>query len=309
MINYPSFTASSPVNDPPPPYDDPPPSYEETMAQRAVLGDHEVQSASADATVNLNVQTTTPIQPGTPQEANIEERTVGAVSVAGAVSVTGAVSVNSGNTQLLRRLCTDNSELEPHFEATLDSALVAIIAKFPNIVSFFRVPDFKSAAAKMLALYAYYSLPDYDDSQEPKRESKKALCELVLNNTKPFNIVFPYIAVPGCGHFKPERFLDVVLSLCESAYQGTFPKKVISIGSGQAFLEKCLSLMGDVTVKCYDREPLTRFLPVEHAEFPKDINNCLPDDCRDCLLVSGYPQGFLGPVLLEFIRRGGEMLC
>lgn len=47
----------------------------------------------------------------------------------------------------------------------------------------------------------------------------------------------------------------------------SFPKTVTSIGSGQAFLEKCFGLMGGVNVKCYDREPLTRFLPVEQTEF------------------------------------------
>ena len=130
-----------------------------------------------------------------------------------------------------------------------------------------------------------------------------------MNNIECFNIIFPYIAVPGCGRLDPVRFLGVMLSLCESAYQDAFPKTVISIGSGQAFLEKCFDSMGGVSVKCYDREPLTRFLPVEQAEFPKDINKCLPDDCSSCLLVSGYPQGYLGPVLTEFIRRGGEMLC
>jgi hypothetical protein len=68
-------------------------------------------------------------------------------------------------------------------------------------------------------------------------------------------------------------------------------------------------LMGGVNVKCYDRNPCNEFVPVEQAEFPKDIEKCLPDDCSNCVLVSAYPQGYLGPVLSEFIRRGGEMLC
>ncbi|WP_257266383.1 hypothetical protein, partial [Endozoicomonas sp. ONNA2] len=307
MINPPSSPASSPVNELPP-------SYEEAMAQRTTLGNHEVQSASADATVNLKFQTTAPIQPGTSQEVKVDKRTVGAVAVAGAVSITGAVSINSGNSlKSMKRASTDNSDLEPPFkkkaQQVLESATTTFISNCPKIAYCLGNPELKSAAAEILALYTFYSVPDADASQEPKRESKKVLCELVMNNIELFNILFRYIAVPGCGRLKPERFLGVMLSLCESAYQGTFPKTVISIGSGQAFLEKCFSLMGDINVKCYDREPLTRFLPVAQAEFPKDINNCLPDDCSNCLLVSGYPQGFLGPVLLEFIRRGGEMLC
>ena len=115
--------------------------------------------------------------------------------------------------------------------------------------------------------------------------------------------------LPCCGNFDPTRFLRVMHSLSESSYEDVFPKSIISVGSGRGFLEKCFGLMGRVSVKCYDREPCNEFIPVEQAEFPKDIKKILPDDCRSCLLVAGFPQGYLGPVLMEFIRRGGKMLC
>ncbi|MGO0308355.1 hypothetical protein ACTL6P_17475 [Endozoicomonas acroporae] len=273
------------------------PSYEESMTQNAVLGNHDVQSASADATVSLRYQATVPVLPETSQKANVDTHKVSAVSVC-----SGSTHKSPGK--------PDNSAPELPSRESADTLVSTFIANNPTIAYCLRNPEFHKAAVTMLALYSLHCEPQSDDdSQEPKSKSKKALCELVMNNIECCNIIFPYIAVPGCGRLDPVRFLGVMLSLCESAYQDAFPKTVISIGSGQAFLEKCFDSMGGVSVKCYDREPLTRFLPVEQAEFPKDINKCLPDDCSSCLLVSGYPQGYLGPVLTEFIRRGGEMLC
>ena len=161
------------------------------------------------------------------------------------------------------------------------------------------------ASAKPLDLY---SVSDHDDLQLKIKNAKIDLIHLVKDNlfALPF---FDVVTIPGCGRLDSVRFLHVMLSLCESSYQYAFPKTIIGIGSGEAFLEKCFGLMGGVNVKCHDREPLNRFLPVEQAEFPKDIGKCLLDDCSSCALVSGYPQGYLGPVLAEFIRRGGEMLC
>ena len=144
----------------------------------------------------------------------------------------------------------------------------------------------------------------YADLQQKKINSKNDLTDFVQGNMHPL-----FASVPGCGFLNPVRFLNVMLSLCESSYQDAFPKNIIGVGSGKGFLEKCFELMGEVKVKCYDRDPRNDFVPVEQAEFPKDIEKCLPDDCSNCVLVSGYPQGFLGPVLSEFIRRGGEMLC
>lgn len=161
-------------------------------------------------------------------------------------------------------------------------------------------PEVHGAAAKPLALY---SVSHYADLQK-KINSKKALCDLVKDNIHPF-----FVSVPGCGRLQVIRFLNVMLSLCESSYQDVFPKNIIGVGSGLGFLEKCFGLMGGVNVKCYDREPCNKFIPVEQADFPKDIEKCLPDDCSNCVLVAAYPQGYLGPVLSEFIRRGGEMLC
>ena len=273
------------------------PSYEKSMAQNAVLGNHDVQSASADATVSLKYQTTVPVLPETSQKANANVDT----------HKFSAVAINSGNSlKSLKGPSTDNSALEPLSRQALKTAVSTFIAKSAKRGYCLGDPQTHGAVARPLDLY---SVSHSDDSEEQKRMSKLALCELVQNNVEGFNIIFPYVAVPGCGRLNPVRFLNVMLCLCESAYQDAFPKTVISIGSGQAFLEKCFGLMGGVNVKCYDRKPLTRFLPVEQAEFPKDINKCLPDDCSSCLLVSAYPQGYLGPVLAEFIRRGGEMLC
>ena len=158
-------------------------------------------------------------------------------------------------------------------------------------------PKVHGAAAKPLDLY---SVSHYADLQQQKINSKNDLIDLIDLVKDKF---------PCCGSLDPTRFLNVMLSLCESSYQDAFPKNIIGVGSGQGFLEKCFELMGEVNVKCYDRDPLNNFVPVEQAEFPKDIEKCLPDDCSNYVLVSGYPQGFLGPVLSEFIRRGGEMLC
>ena len=136
------------------------------------------------------------------------------------------------------------------------------------------------------------------------QKSKKDLFNFVRDNMNPL-----LGSIRSCGLLDSVRFLRVMLSLCESSYQDAFPKNIIGVGSGQGFLEKCFELMGEVNVKCYDRDPRNDFVPVEQAEFPKDIEKCLPDDCSNCVLVSGYPQGYLGSVLSEFIRRGGEMLC
>ena len=140
--------------------------------------------------------------------------------------------------------------------------------------------------------------------QRPDINSLHSLSKLVRESIDPRSGW-----LPCCGYFDPTRFLRVMHSLSESSYEDVLPKSIISVGSGRGFLEKCFGLTGRVSVKCYDREPCKEFIPVEQAEFPKDIEKILPDDCRGCLLVAGFPQGYLGPVLMEFIRRGGKMLC
>ena len=134
--------------------------------------------------------------------------------------------------------------------------------------------------------------------------SKKELSDLIFNNLDPF-----FSCVPSCGRFYPNRFLHVMHCLSDCATRKIFPNEIIGVGSGQAFIEKCFSLMNGISVRCYDREPNKKFLPVENAFFPKDIKSCLPNDCSECVLVSGYPQGYLGPILCEFIIRNGKMLC
>ena len=152
--------------------------------------------------------------------------------------------------------------------------------------------------------------PKYPDLEKKETQSALAscrsqieICTLIENNVK----TTPRI--PGCGFFHPTKFMKVMFSLCDSSYKSAFPKTIIGIGSGRGFLEKCFELMGGLNVKCYDRESCNEFIPVESTEFPQDISKILPDDCSSSVLVAGYPSGYLGPVLSEFIRRGGETLC
>ncbi|UYM17277.1 hypothetical protein [Endozoicomonas euniceicola] len=157
-------------------------------------------------------------------------------------------------------------------------------------------------------LRVMFSSYKYDDLKQQEINAMSFLRSFISDT------VYSNGDVPGVGNnpMNPRTFSNVMLSLCESSYQNSFPKKIIGIGSGSAFLEKCFELMNVMEVKCYDKKPCGdggSFLPVEKATFPKDIEKCLPDDCSDCLLVSGYPKGFLGSVLAEFIRRGGEMFC
>ena len=148
-----------------------------------------------------------------------------------------------------------------------------------------------------------------DREQELQKLSReKGVYDFIIASLKPGFGPFPE-SLPGCGLFSPKRFADVMVSLTESSYLNLFPKNIIGVGSGLAFVEKFFDLMEGVKVKCYDREPQNKFLPVEQAQFPQDIEKCLPDDCSGSILVAGYPQGYLGPVLAEFIARGGEMLC
>ena len=117
-------------------------------------------------------------------------------------------------------------------------------------------------------------------------------------------------AEPPCsGRFVKSRCLSVMEGLARAAHMDLLPKNVIGVGSGEGFLEKCFDLMEGVKVFCYDKNPCDRFVSVQRAEFPRDIASCLPEDCSRCMLFAGYPQGGLGPVLAEFMRRGGEMVC
>ena len=152
--------------------------------------------------------------------------------------------------------------------------------------------------------------PKYPDLEKKEAQSALAscgaqikICTLIENNVKSTP------RIPGCGFFHATKFMKVMFSLCDSSYKNAFPKTIIGIGSGRGFLEKCFELMGGLNVKCYDRESRNEFIPVESAEFPQDISRILPDDCSSSVLVAGYPSGYLGPVLSEFIRRGGETLC
>ena len=152
--------------------------------------------------------------------------------------------------------------------------------------------------------------PKYMDLEKKEAQSALAacrsqieICTLIENNVKSTP------RIPGCGFFHPTKFMKVMFSLCDSSYKNAFPKTIIGIGSGRGFLEKCFELMGGLNVKCYDRESCNEFIPVESAEFPQDISRILPDNCSSSVLVAGYPSGYLGRVLSEFIRRGGETLC
>ena len=112
----------------------------------------------------------------------------------------------------------------------------------------------------------------------------------------------------SCGFLPPARFVEVMSVLAQAAQSDILPKRIIGVGSGLGLIEKCFDIMGCI-VTCYDREPCNRFIPVQQAEFPQDIARCLPEDCRDCMLLAAFPQGYLGPILTEFVHRGGSMLC
>ena len=172
-------------------------------------------------------------------------------------------------------------------------------------------PELHGAAAKPLASHSISLIADLP---EHKLISILNLLEFDVNLMKLLKEgqrldLFFNLSVPISGFFNPTKFFNVMHSLCVSSYEDAFPKTVIGVGSGRGFIEKCFGMMGGVNVKCYDLEPRNEFIPVEQAEFPKDIRRVLPDDCSDCVLVAGYPHGYLGPVLVEFIQRGGEMLC
>lgn len=114
--------------------------------------------------------------------------------------------------------------------------------------------------------------------------------------------------LPCCGFIPPGRFQTIFHTLAQAFHQDLLPKTIIGVGSGDGFLEKCFATIG-CQVSCYDRKPCNKYLPVKAAEFPEDISRCLPEDCSDAILLAGYPQGYLGPILAEFISRGGKMLC
>ncbi|WP_257287108.1 hypothetical protein, partial [Endozoicomonas sp. SESOKO2] len=121
---------------------------------------------------------------------------------------------NDGNTlKSLQRSSTGNSALLLPSRQEIEAAASTFISNCPQIANCLTDPASQEAAINMAALHTLYSIPYSDDSQEPKRESKKALCAFVINHIERFNIIFPYIAVPGCGRLKPERFLAVMLSL------------------------------------------------------------------------------------------------
>ena len=134
-------------------------------------------------------------------------------------------------------------------------------------------------------------------------EIRQALVALVYDNLHPFTGT-----VRSCGFLPPARFVEVMSVLAQAAQSDILPKRVIGVGSGLGLIEKCFDIMG-CTVTCYDREPCDSFIPVQQAEFPQDIARCLPEDCRNYLLLAAFPQGYLGPILAEFVHRGGSMLC
>ncbi|MCK5893168.1 MAG: hypothetical protein KAG53_01900 [Endozoicomonadaceae bacterium] len=164
-------------------------------------------------------------------------------------------------------------------------------------------PSSHNDAAKSLDSYSVQSSSVYDNSQNSKSTQK--LQDFIIANTNANNCS----QLPCCGQFNPKRFLEVMCSLSESSCKNHFPKTIIGIGSKEGFIEKCFQIMDGMDVQCYDREPTISFLPVKQAEFPRDIESCLPEDCSSCILFAGYPCGFLGPMLAEFIQRGGTMFC
>ena len=197
----------------------------------------------------------------------------------------------------------------------LRKKVLSIISKVANADTTLTLatdnPELHGAVAKPLDSY---SISHITDLPAHKLISILNLLEFDVNLMKLLKEgqrldPFFNLSVPSSGFFNPTKFFNVMHSLCVSSYENAFPKTFIGVGSGRGFIEKCFGMMGGVNVKCYDLEPRNEFIPVEQAEFPKDIRRALPDHCSDCVLVAGYPHGYLGPVLEEFIQRGGEMLC
>ena len=87
-----------------------------------------------------------------------------------------------------------------------------------------------------------------------------------------------------------------------------FPRRVVSVGSGNAFWERGFEILG-LDVIASDKEiRSTSFIRVLQAEMPGEINKVLPEDCSDCMLFSAYPEGYLGAVVEVFSQRGGSVL-
>ncbi|MDP0589168.1 MAG: hypothetical protein QS748_08225 [Candidatus Endonucleobacter bathymodioli] len=164
-----------------------------------------------------------------------------------------------------------------------------------------------------------------DDGQAANLISIHRQCTLKSQNEKEFSLLFNKelsnlfdnngLTTSGMmqstGCIGALQFSRVMFFLCNSSISNDFPKNIIGIGSGNACIEKAFSYMLKANVKCYDNvvDHSNNFMFVEQAEFPKDIGKCLPYDCSKHILFSGYPQGYLGPILSEYIKRGGEMLC
>ena len=133
--------------------------------------------------------------------------------------------------------------------------------------------------------------------------AQQALRILLFKNIDPV-----FGTLPVCGLIPPAHFQPVFIALAQAVHHDIVPKTLVGIGSGEGFLEKCFETIG-CQVSCYDRQPCNKYISVQQADFPADSARCLPEDCSDCLLLAAYPQGQLGPVLAEFIRRGGQRLC
>ena len=83
---------------------------------------------------------------------------------------------------------------------------------------------------------------------------------------------------------------------------------VISVGSGEGYHEKFMEEFLDV--KCYDKDISgCQASNKTSAHFPEDNEKILSTDCKDIILFSAYPQGYLGGLLEIYRKRGGNKLC
>ena len=147
-------------------------------------------------------------------------------------------------------------------------------------------------------------------------KTKQQIQDLCAGSTSSMQLMMseaPLVTIKdACGFLNPKMVSSLFCQLAEYVAQNPalLRKRIVAIGSGQAFLEKCFQTIG-FQVDCYDKTAIAHTshdMKVNPASFPGEISKVLPADCRDTILFCGYPQGFLGKVLEAYQARGGTQL-
>lgn len=114
------------------------------------------------------------------------------------------------------------------------------------------------------------------------------------------------VHIQSCGFISLSRAYHFFKLIHDNI--SVLPKRVVSVGSGLAFWERGFQILGLEVIASDKEVRSTSFMPVLQAELPGEIDKVLPEDCSDCMLFSGYPQGYLGDVVEAFRQRGGSVL-